>query len=90
MSADTAPHPMKTVLPAADKPALTRDFEFLTPEYTAARTIVGLEQNEAFILTHPEFKPVVEEYFNRILAAFDHGAQLEGELGRNEASVVPS
>lgn len=86
MSASAAPHPIETVMPDGDAPALTRDFEFLTTEYTANRTLRGLEEDEAIIITHPEFKPVLEDYFGRILNAFDRSAALEDELDRNAAS----
>lgn len=87
LEASASPHPMHTVSVGPQAPALTRDFEFLTPEYVARRTLFGIERDEDMIVTHPEFKPALQDYYGRILAAFDRSAELEAELDRNAASV---
>jgi NAD(P)-dependent dehydrogenase (short-subunit alcohol dehydrogenase family) len=87
MAASDAPHPMRTVTARAGAPALTRDFEFLTTEYVARRALFGVENDEALIVTHPEFRPAVAEYYERILAAFDRSLELEEQFGRDQAST---
>ena len=44
--------------------------------------IDGIEKNDQFIVTQPEFKPVFEEYAKRILEAFDYGLAHGEEFGR--------
>lgn len=46
----------------------------LSPEDVARRAIAGLHANAEFIVTHPWLKPQVEQYFERILAAYDAAA----------------
>jgi NAD(P)-dependent dehydrogenase (short-subunit alcohol dehydrogenase family) len=77
MSAETAPHPMKTVALRQDPPALLRDPAFRSAEYVAQRVIDGIDKNHHFIITHPEFKPAFEEYAARILEAFDYALDTE-------------
>lgn len=79
MTAEEAPHPFQTVLPGADAPALTRDLRFVTPEYTARRAVAGVQADELFIITHPEFKPAFEDYATRVLEAFDTSLAWEHE-----------
>jgi NAD(P)-dependent dehydrogenase (short-subunit alcohol dehydrogenase family) len=79
MTANEAPHPFQTVMPDADAPALTRDLRFVTPEYTARRTVAGIQADELFIITHPEFKPAFENYSARVLEAFDASLAWEKE-----------
>ena len=42
----------------------------LTSEEVAADIVAKLPNNPAFIVTHPGIKPLVEEYFGRILSAY--------------------
>jgi NAD(P)-dependent dehydrogenase (short-subunit alcohol dehydrogenase family) len=46
----------------------------LSAEEVANRAISGLERNAEFIATHAGMKPVVEDFFARILAAYDQAA----------------
>lgn len=56
-------------------PAPLPGFPFmLEPEEVAARAIAGLRRNAAVIPTHAALKPMVEHYFQRILAAYDDAA----------------
>ena len=50
-----------------DWPTIT----MISAEEVAAQAVEGIRTNAAFIATHPELKPLVAEYFNRILAAYD-------------------
>jgi NAD(P)-dependent dehydrogenase (short-subunit alcohol dehydrogenase family) len=79
MTADEAPHPFQTVMPGVDAPALTRDLRFVTAEYTARRAFAGIQADELFIITHPEFKPAFEHYSARVLEAFDTSLSWEKE-----------
>jgi len=54
---------------------------YLSAEEVAARAIAGIEANAALIATHAGMKPVVEDYFARILAAYDAAAAFGGEQG---------
>ena len=45
-----------------------------TPAQTAAHIMKGVEENEAWILTHPEMKSMVEGRTGSLLAAFDREA----------------
>lgn len=49
-----------------------------SPAQTAAHIMKGVEENEAWILTHPEMKTLVEDRTSSLLAAFDR------EAGRRE------
>ena len=53
----------------APAPAPNTKF-FLTAEEAAEDIVAKLPENPAFIATHPGLKPLVEEYFGRILAAY--------------------
>jgi short-subunit dehydrogenase len=46
----------------------------LSPDEVAARAIAGLRVNAPIIVTHAAMRPLVEEYFGRILAAYDAAA----------------
>jgi hypothetical protein len=37
----------------------------------AASILVGVEENDTWILTHPEMKPLIEARTRALLAAFD-------------------
>jgi NAD(P)-dependent dehydrogenase (short-subunit alcohol dehydrogenase family) len=41
----------------------------------AARVVEAIKDNDLYVFTHPEFKPIVEMRFQRILAAFDKAAE---------------
>jgi 3-oxoacyl-[acyl-carrier protein] reductase len=43
---------------------------WLTPDEVAARVVSEIPKDPAFIVTHPSMKPLVEDYFNRILSAY--------------------
>ena len=45
-----------------------------TPEEAAEWILAGVEENDAWILTHPEMKPVIEERMQALLGAFDTAA----------------
>jgi NAD(P)-dependent dehydrogenase (short-subunit alcohol dehydrogenase family) len=44
-------------------------------EPVAARVVEAIKDNDLYVFTHPEFKPIVEMRFQRILAAFDKSAE---------------
>lgn len=46
----------------------------ISADEVAARVLDGVRSNAAFIATHPELKPLVADYFNRILSAYDQSA----------------
>ena len=50
-----------------------------TPQQTAAHIMTGVEENEAWILTHPEMKPLVEGRGASLQAAFDRAADRHRE-----------
>jgi short-subunit dehydrogenase len=81
MTVATAPHPLATVLPDKNAPALTREFRFLPADQAARRTVDGIQRDELFIITHPEFRPVFEDYSARILRAFDDSLAWEQGQG---------
>lgn len=43
---------------------------WMTPEECGERVLRGVENDDLYILTHPEFKPGAEEHFAAILASF--------------------
>lgn len=45
-----------------------------TPDEAAEWILAGVEANDAWILTHPEMKPVIEERVQALLGAFDTAA----------------
>jgi short-subunit dehydrogenase len=47
------------------------DWNYVDPEQVADIAVAGIKANEAFIVTHKGMKPLVQEYFDRILAAYD-------------------
>ncbi len=49
----------------------------LSPAEVADRAIAGLRHDAEFIVTHAGLKPQVEQYFQRILAAYDKAARFE-------------
>jgi short-subunit dehydrogenase len=51
----------------------------ISPDEVAARTVAGLKADEALIVTHAGMRPLVEEYFNRILTAYDNAAAWRAE-----------
>ena len=50
------------------------DFRVLDPMEVGRIVRAGIESNEPYILTHPEFKGAVQHRFDRIIAAFDRAA----------------
>lgn len=55
--------------PAPEPPAS------LSADEVAARAITGLKANAPLIVTHAGRKPLVQQFFNRILAAYDEAAR---------------
>ncbi len=47
----------------------------LSAEEAAARAVNGIRNNAALIPTHAGMKPLVEHYFNQVLAAYDEAAR---------------
>lgn len=59
-----------------DAPAPLPDQPFaLSPGQVAEQAIAGIRANVPLIATHAAMKPVVEEYFARVLAAYDDAAR---------------
>jgi len=52
-------------------PMKKREARRIPAKEVAERTVVGIKENAAFVMTHPELKAVTKEYFDRILAAYD-------------------
>jgi NAD(P)-dependent dehydrogenase (short-subunit alcohol dehydrogenase family) len=55
--------------PGAPEPLEGTKF-WLTPDEVAAYVVAELPRNPAFIVTHPGLKPLVEDYFERIVGAY--------------------
>jgi NAD(P)-dependent dehydrogenase (short-subunit alcohol dehydrogenase family) len=55
--------------PGAPEPVQGSKF-WLTPDEVAACVVAELPKDPAFIVTHPGMRPLVEDYFGRILAAY--------------------
>ncbi len=51
----------------------------ISPDEVAARTVAGLKANAPLIVTHAGMRPLVENYFDRILAAYDNAAAWRAE-----------
>jgi NAD(P)-dependent dehydrogenase (short-subunit alcohol dehydrogenase family) len=65
----------KDMIVRPDAPAPSPDFPFiLSPDEVAARAVAGLKRNAPFIVSHPGMKPLVSDYFARVLAAYDEAA----------------
>ncbi|HLZ82712.1 MAG TPA: hypothetical protein VKQ54_04035, partial [Caulobacteraceae bacterium] len=65
----------------ADQRAPAFDADLSSPVLTgmptgpvAERVLEGVRDNDLYIFTHPELRPMVEARFERILAAFDKSA----------------
>jgi len=43
----------------------------MTSDEVAARAVSGLKADAPLIVTHPGMRPLVEDYFSRVLAAYD-------------------
>jgi NAD(P)-dependent dehydrogenase (short-subunit alcohol dehydrogenase family) len=59
----------------------------LDPEEVAARVLAAIQDNDLYILTHPEMRGVLQKRFARVIAAFDKAERLHwhgGELRRTE------
>lgn len=54
---------------------------FLSPDEVAARAIAGLKADAPLIATHAGMRPLVEDYFERILSAYDAAARWQPEQG---------
>ena len=71
LDAATAPHPMRDIHVREGAPEPIGGVTgWLDPAEVAEITIHGLRQNAAFIITHPELCPAVEDYYGRLLEAF--------------------
>jgi short-subunit dehydrogenase len=46
----------------------------MEPDVVAAATLSAIRANRLYVLTHPEYRPVVEQRMGRILHAFATGA----------------
>lgn len=69
---DVAPNRIEDIVVRSDAPRPDGGVDIVRQaDEVAARAVAGLRKNEAFIVTHPELRPVVEEYFGRILTAFE-------------------
>jgi len=49
----------------------------LDPETVARRVVAAVRDNDLYIFTDPEHRPVVEDRFGQILAAFDKAANAQ-------------
>ena len=59
----------------ADAPPPLADYPFfLSAEDAAARAIQGIRDNAAIVVTHAGMKPLVADWFDRVLAAYDAAA----------------
>jgi NAD(P)-dependent dehydrogenase (short-subunit alcohol dehydrogenase family) len=56
----------------------TGSMRMIAPEEVGRMVRRAIEENELYIFTHPEMKPVVRARFDRILAAFDRAAERGG------------
>ncbi len=45
--------------------------EMITPETLAQMILHAVQENELYVLSHPETQAAVEERFKKLLAAFD-------------------
>jgi NAD(P)-dependent dehydrogenase (short-subunit alcohol dehydrogenase family) len=59
----------------------TEEFRVIDPMAVGRMVRAGIEANEPYIFTHPEFKGAVQHRFDRILAAFDRAAARDAEGG---------
>jgi NAD(P)-dependent dehydrogenase (short-subunit alcohol dehydrogenase family) len=62
-----APAKMESILPGMA--------EGMDPVEVGRRVVRGVRENALYVFTHPEFKPIVEERFARVLAAMDRAAK---------------
>ena len=70
---------MTTPSVRSDAPAPIPGSKFMVePEEVAHMVVRGVKANDAFIVTHPGLKPIVADYFGRILSAYDAAAKAEG------------
>ena len=77
-TARRVPEPDGSLLPNPKSPPPLEGFPFtLSPEEVAQRALAGLKRNAPIIATHAAMKPLVEDYFARILAAYDDAARFE-------------
>lgn len=53
----------------------------LQPDEVAARAISGLRADAPLIVTHAGMRPLVEDYFQRILSAYDAAARWQPDAG---------
>jgi NAD(P)-dependent dehydrogenase (short-subunit alcohol dehydrogenase family) len=66
------------ILPNEGLPPPSADFPFfLSPDEVAERALDGLRRNAPIIATHAGMKPLVEDYFRRILTAYDEAARFD-------------
>ena len=76
------PDPDPPILPRPGAPPPLAGTRFaLEPEEAAEIAIDGIRSDLPFIVTHGGMKPVVEDYFGRILAAYDLALAREGHGG---------
>jgi len=62
-------------LPEGPAPAGTERMRMMDPEEVGRVVRRGIEDNELYIFSHPELKPIVRARFDRIMAAFDRAAE---------------
>ncbi len=59
-------------LSGLEKPEMSAGFDGgVSPAVVAARVVEAVKADELYVFTHPEYRPILRERFDRILAAFD-------------------
>lgn len=67
---------LAAIAPDPQRPSPLPNFPFyISPEEVAERAIAGLRRNAPIIVTGAAMKPLVEDYFRRILSAYNDAAQ---------------
>jgi short-subunit dehydrogenase len=49
--------------------------EGMEPLEVGRRTLSGIRENALYVFTHPEFKPIFEQRFAKVLEALDRGTE---------------
>jgi NAD(P)-dependent dehydrogenase (short-subunit alcohol dehydrogenase family) len=69
-------------------PKETLESGMMEPVWLGRAVVRAIEQNELYIITHPEHRAIIEARFKSILAAFGEPAQ-PGYVGRRAAAQAP-
>lgn len=77
LEAEGSPHPMKDIGPRPGAPEPSGPVTFRRPADVARRTFDGIQRDEAIVITHPQLRPAVVDYYERILEAFDAAEEAE-------------